>query len=332
MDENFTFENPVFEPDIVRQIMRDLGGPQTLKEITNFEGSSQQLEDIVENTTESIKVDNQKLKKLSEEVPTNLEMDSMSNEDLVESITKINKDARTISTNTDLDMREFLGINKALQRISGELANNTAKISEIDEHIERENEKLKDDQLNDVQRKRYRDRIKELKDEREARLEVLSQNKKELQSQFARIRQTIEKILDGDLTLREKIRTVFREHGITITAILISFGLILETIITSLTGGSSGGGSNPPSKPEQVKNWFKSKLKALMRLLGRLAQKAAAALPGIIGSIIAGALNFLKSALGFAAEHITAFLTFMAGLIGYKLYQALFQKPKRKNS
>ena len=97
-----------------RQIMRDLGGPQTLKEITNFEGSSQQLEDIVENTTESRKVDNQKLKKLSEEVPTNLEMDSMSNEDLVESITKINKDARTISTNTDLDMREFLGIDKAL--------------------------------------------------------------------------------------------------------------------------------------------------------------------------------------------------------------------------
>ena len=93
-----------------RQIMRDLGGPQTLKEITNFEGSSQQLEDIVENTTESIKVDNQKLKKLSEEVPTNLEMNSMSNEDLVESITKINKAVRTISTNTDLDMREFSGI------------------------------------------------------------------------------------------------------------------------------------------------------------------------------------------------------------------------------
>ena len=303
----------------------------------NFKGSPEILDNIIRKRTALIKAENQKKKTLAKKLynttPTNLEMDSMSNEDLIDSITKINKDVRTISTNTDLDMREFLGIDSALQRISGELLNNTSKISEIDNHIKREYEKLEDDQLNDNQRKRYRDRIKSLKEEREVRFEVLSQNKKELQSQFARIKQTIEKILDGDLTLREKIKAVFREHGITITAILISFGLILETIITSLTGGSSscGGGSNPPSKPEQVKNWLKSKLKALMRLLGRLAQKAAAALPGIIGSIIAGVLNFLKSALGLAADHITAFITFIAGLIGYKLYELLFQKPKSKN-
>ena len=59
---------------------------------------------------------------------------------------------------------------------------------------------------------RIKARIADLKEERAARLELLSQNRKELASQFARIRQTVEKILDEDLNLREKLKLVFREH------------------------------------------------------------------------------------------------------------------------
>ena len=50
-------------------------------------------------------------------------------EDVVKKVT------RTIGTNTDLDMREFLGIVKALTRITGELKNNVSKLTEIDEHL-----------------------------------------------------------------------------------------------------------------------------------------------------------------------------------------------------
>jgi asparagine N-glycosylation enzyme membrane subunit Stt3 len=62
-------------------------------------------------------------------------------------------------------------------------------------------------------------------------------------------------------------------------------------------------------------------------LLGRLAGKAAAALPGIIGAIISGVLNLLKSVVGFAASHIWGFLVFLTGLVFYALVD-LLKKPK----
>ena len=44
---------------------------------------------------------------------------------------------RKASQNTYLDMREFLGIDKALQTIQGELINNTSKLTEINERIKK---------------------------------------------------------------------------------------------------------------------------------------------------------------------------------------------------
>ena len=102
----------------------------------------------------------------------------------------------------------------------------------------------------------------------------------------------------------------------TIGAILTAFGLLISTIVTALTGGGGGGGgSKPPSKIDDVKKWIQNKLKALARLLGKLAEKAAAALPGIIGSIVSWLLNTLKKVVGFAAEHVWAFIVFVVGLV-----------------
>ena len=47
-------------------------------------------------------------------------------------------------------MREFLGKVKALTRIIGELKNNVSKLTEIDEHLEREHKKL--DEIEDGDR------------------------------------------------------------------------------------------------------------------------------------------------------------------------------------
>ena len=41
-------------------------------------------------------------------------------------------------------------------------------------------------------------------------------DRKDLQTQVARIKQTIEKVLDKNTSLAEKIHTLFREQGITI--------------------------------------------------------------------------------------------------------------------
>ena len=262
-------------------------------------------------------------------MPTELEMDDLSPKRLAEVISEV---TREMSTNTDLDMQEFLGIDKALTRIKGELANNVGKLTEIDAHITRENNKLaeiRDSPDLQVHEERVKGIITGLKEERNARLEIVSQNRKELASQFSRIKQTIEKILDEDMSLREKLKLILREHGLTITAVLTSLGLIISTIISSLTGGAAAGSSIPPKNPNKLKEWLKNKLKALGRLLGRLAGKAAAALPGIIGSIIAGVLNFLKKVATAAAQHVWLFLLSIATLIGYKLVDS-FQKPKTK--
>ena len=41
------------------------------------------------------------------------------------------------SQNTELHMQEFLGIDKVLQTIQVELANNTSKLIDINEHIKK---------------------------------------------------------------------------------------------------------------------------------------------------------------------------------------------------
>ena len=112
---------------------------------------------------------------------------------------------------------------------------------------------------------------------------------------------------------------VFREHGLTIMAILTAFGLIIESIVTSVIGGGSSGGKPPPKDEKGVRKWFQDKLKALARLFGKLASKAASALPGIIGSIISGILNFMKKAVGFLAKHTWALIVGIVGFIGYAL-------------
>ena len=268
-------------------------------------------------------------RRLLDTVPTEIEMDELT-PDKIEEV--IEETTREIAVNTDLDMREFLGIDKALTRIKGELINNASKLSEIDVDLKRNREKLAevkdDDGTSESVKQRIRDRIASLNEERKTRLEILSQNKKDLASQFARIRQTVEKILDDDLTLREKIKLVFREHGLTITAVLTSLGLVVSTIIGFLTGGgSSGGSTTPPKHPNRLKEWVKGKLKALARLLGRLAGKAAAALPSIIGSIVAGILNFLKKAVVAASQHVWLFLTSIVTLVAYRV---LYPPNKQK--
>ena len=82
-------------------------------------------------------------------------------------------------------MREFLGIDEVLQNIQGELLNNTSKLTEIDKHIQRDTKKLEevenDPTYTDEQTQLYRDRLDDLHTEKQTRLEILSQNQKDIQ-------------------------------------------------------------------------------------------------------------------------------------------------------
>ena len=92
----------------------------------------------------------------------------------------------------------------------------------------------------DEQRQLYRDRLDDFNTEKQARLEILSQNQKDLQKQVARIRQTLEKVLNKNTSLAERIRTLFREQGITIFSILTALSMTISTIAFAITGFFGG--------------------------------------------------------------------------------------------
>ena len=167
----------------------------------------------------------------------------------------------------------------------------------------------------------YRDRLDDLNAEKKARLEILSQNRKDLQTQVGRIKQTIEKTLDKDASLLERIRILFKEQGITIFSVLTAFSMTISTIVLAITGvfgGGSGGARGTPSKDNGT---FKKWLYRLAEALKRLAGKAAEALPAIMGSVVGAILSFLGKAVGFVAENTWALIVFTAGLIAWWLMQ-----------
>ena len=68
-----------------------------------------------------------------------------------------------------------------------------------------------DPTYSDEQRQFYKDRLDNLNAEKQVRLEILSQNQKDLQTQVAWIKQILKKVLDKNTSLAEKICTLFRE-------------------------------------------------------------------------------------------------------------------------
>ena len=221
-------------------------------------------------------------------------------------------------------MREFLRVDKALQSIQGELLNNTSKLTEINKCIKRDTKMLleveSDPTYSDEQRQLYKDRLDDLNIEKQARLEILSQNRKDLQTQVARIKQTVEKVLDKNTSLAGRIRTLFREQGIIIFSILTAYSMNISKIVLAITGvfgGTGGTGGSPPKDEGVLKKW-------LDRLaLKRLSGKAVEALPAVMGSVGGAILSSLGKTIGFVAEHTWALNVFAEGLISVWLMQKI---------
>ena len=124
--------------------------------------------------------------------------------------------------------------------------------------------------------------------------------------------------LDKDTSLGEKIRTLFREQGITVPSILTAIGMAIGVLVEALLpgGGAAATSGGPPPKDENgLKEWVRNKLKALALLLGKLGIKAAEALPGIIGGIISWVLNRAKYVVGWLSKNLWALVGGIGGLI-----------------
>ena len=118
-------------------------------------------------------------------------------------------------------------------------------------------------------------RINDLNGETKVRQESINLLKGRLISQITSFKEMISKVLDKDTSLGEKIRTLFREQGITIASILTAIKMAIEVLVEVLLPGGRTAGSEPPAPKDEkgLKEWVRNKLKALTSLLGGLGIK-----------------------------------------------------------
>ena len=222
-------------------------------------------------------------------------------------------------------MRELLGLDKQLRSIRGSLKVEVVKKVQLEEHITKEHRKLEEFReyprvYDDAMREDITKQIDALNDELKIRQESIDLLKGRLKNQITSFKETIAKVLDKVTSLGEKIRTLFREQGITIASILMAIGMAIGVLVEALLPGggaatTSGGGEQPPKDEKGLKEWIRNKLKALASLLGRLGMKAAEALPGIIGGIISWILNRAKDVVGWVSQNLWALVVGIGGLI-----------------
>ena len=249
-------------------------------------------------------------------------------------------DAEASTQTGGLTLRELEGLDKELRTISGSLRSAIAKSIAKQVDIDTENRKLEemanDETYSDEQKEEVRARLQRFQDEQKAINEQIRILKGRYSNQIYQIRESIMKFLDKETgTLGERIRTLFKEQGITIVSILTALGMTLGALIEALLGGPSTT-STPTSqstttsdKQPKVKGgareWIKNKLKALSQLLGKLADKALASLPGIIGSIISWILNRAKEVIGWLSQNLWALITG----VGVLIYTYFMTKTRR---
>ena len=250
------------------------------------------------------------------------------------SLTEIGEDA---STQTDgLTLRELQGLDKELRTISGSLRSAIAKSMAKQVDIDKENRKLEemanDETYSDEQREEVRARLRRFQDEQKAISDQIRILKGRYSNQIYQIRESITKFLNKETgNLAERIKTLFKEQGVTIVSILTALGMTLGVLIEALLGGPSTTSTPTPQstttndKKGGAREWIKNKLKALSQLLGKLADKALASLPAIIGSIISWILNRAKEVIGWLSQNLWALITG----VGVLIYTYFMTKTRR---
>ena len=295
------------------------------------------------NAREEARKLNEKLNEMSK----TLESSSTTDVEAIELMEMTSKDIDGLEQETSfiepserdklLPLRELEGLDKQLRTIKGSLKVAIAKRIDLEGRIKHEERKLneiQDPKYSDDQRKMVEDRIKKLRGELTERNKEIDILKGEASKQINQIRGSITKFLDKETgTLGERIRTLFKEQGITIVSILTAVGMAIGVLTEALLGGptvsTTTSGSSPADDGDKkggAREWIKNKLKALSQLLGKLADKALASLPGIIGSILSWILNRAKEVVGWLSQNLWALITG----VGVLIYTYFMTKTRRK--
>ena len=213
------------------------------------------------------KVAREKVRKLNENLDERskaMESPSTTDAEAIEMIEVTSKDIDTTVNNVEQDtsfikpserdnllpLRELEGLDKQLRTIKGSLKVAIAKRVDLEAHIKHEERKLneiQDPKYSDDQRDMIEGRMNKLRGELTERNKEIDILKGDASKQINQIKESITKFLDKETgTLGERIRTLFKEQGITIVFILTAVGMTIGVLIEALLGGPSA--STPTSR------------------------------------------------------------------------------------
>ena len=205
-----------------------------------------------------------------------IEMIEITSEDIDTTIKDVEQDTSFIKPDDKdklLPLRELEGLDKQLRTIKGSLKVAIAKRVDLKSRIEHEERKLneiQDSSYSDDQRSMIEDRIRKLIGELNERNKEIDILKGEASKQINQIKESITKFLDKETgTLGERIRTLFKEQGITIVSILTAVGTVIGILIEALLCGpsvttttTSGGTSGGDGKGSGAREWIKKQIES----------------------------------------------------------------------
>jgi len=102
--------------------------------------------------------------------------------------------------------------------------------------------------------------------------------------ELARLQNQIAEREDA-MPLPEKIKEIFKKHGVTVTSILLAAGITIKVVVSTVTRGLKATG------------------KAMANGLREIGAKLGSLLPGLIGQVAHFLFNTAAKAVGFLAKH-----------------------------
>ena len=247
----------------------------TYEDINPYDRRSKRAKEEVMKLNENLDERSKAIESSSTTDAEAIEMIEVTSKDIDTTVKGVEQDTSFIEPSERdnlLPLRELEGLDKQLRTIKGTLKVAIAKRIDLEGRIKHEERKLneiQDPKYSDDQRDMIECRINKLRGELTERNKEIDILKGEASKQINQIRESITKFLDKETgTLGERIRTLFKEQGITIVSILTAVGMAIGVLIEALLGGPSA--SSPTSqstttsdKKGGASEWIKNKLKAV---------------------------------------------------------------------
>ena len=224
----------------------------TYEDINPYDRRSKRAREEVMKLNENLDERSKAIESLSTTDADAIEMIEVTSKDIDTTVKDVEQDTSFIEPGERdklLPLRELEGLDKQLRTIKGSLKVAIAKRIDLEGRIKHEERKLseiQDPKYSDDQRDMIEGRLRKLRGELTEKNKEIDILKGEASKQINQIRESITKFLDKETgTLGKRIRTLFKEQGITIVSILTAVGMAVEVLIEALLGGPSA--STPTS-------------------------------------------------------------------------------------